>query len=175
MTLKGNDDNNLIPMATQVEIVEEVENEYASANNPRYTDVTHTSAIATTLVNNPRSNTVPTHSSTIVTRNVTTLDVPSGCAVVPNDQSAGVDTRSRFHKNLGRRSTGLKCFHCNRETVTIVEDQIGVGTVIATVLLAMCFWPLCWIPFCAPSCKRSVHYCGHDSCRRKVGVTDVCA
>ena len=170
-----NDGNNDIPMATRVEIVEEVEHGYASANNPRHTDVTHTSAIATTPANDPRYTAVPTNSSAIVTRTGTTCEVPSGCAVVPDRNSAGVETRSRVHKNLGRHSYGLKCFHCNRETVTIVEDEIGVGTIIATVMLAICFWPLFWIPFCAPSCKRSVHYCGHDSCRRKVGVTDVCA
>lgn len=84
-------------------------------------------------------------------------------------------SRIQLHSNLGRQPYGIKCEHCQKETITIVQDRIGMGTIIATVLLAIIFWPLCWLPFCLPSCKRTNHFCGHDSCRKKIGVTHVCA
>ncbi len=78
-------------------------------------------------------------------------------------------------KNLGRTPYGIQCPHCNRETITIVEDRVGTGTILATVALVIVFWPLCWIPFCLPTCKQTYHFCGHKSCRKRIGVTQVCA
>lgn len=79
------------------------------------------------------------------------------------------------YKNMGRTATGLQCPHCGRQTVTQVRDLIGVGTVIWIIILAILFWPLCWLPLCIPSCKRTHHYCGHAECGRKIGETSVCA
>ena len=113
----------------------------------------------------------PSKAST--TKKESALVVPSGAAVV---QASNTKTRKvRLRSNLGRQPHGLKCPHCNRETITIVDDRIGMGTILATIALAILFWPLCWLPFCMPSCKQTVHFCGHEECRRKVGVTSVCA
>jgi len=111
------------------------------------------------------------------------LTIPSGSDAVPNPNSTvaittiteGTSRRIILHKNLGRNSTGLQCQHCGKETVTCVEDIIGLTTIIAVIALALLFWPLCWVPFCVPSCKRTHHHCGHDGCRKKVGVTHSCA
>ncbi|KAG7368535.1 LITAF-like zinc ribbon domain containing protein [Nitzschia inconspicua] len=78
-------------------------------------------------------------------------------------------------KTLGRNATGLICPHCQRQTVTVVEDYVGVGTVLAVIVLAILFWPICWLPLCVPTCKRTHHYCGQQTCQRKVGETRVCA
>lgn len=80
-----------------------------------------------------------------------------------------------LHINMGRTSTGLVCPHCKRQTITITQDVIGAGTILAVFILALLFWPLCWVPFCMPVCHRTNHFCGHDTCRRKVGETSVCA
>jgi len=136
-----------IPIATKVEIIGDVEsNTGRTANNPDYTPV-------------------QTHSSAIATAPASTLAIPATHSV----------SRKKVHSNLGRRPYGLQCHHCHRETITIVEDRIGIGTIVVTVMLAILFWPLCWLPFCLPSCKQTQHYCGHDSCQKKVGVTHVCA
>mmetsp|Transcript_19849 Transcript_19849/g.43085 ORF Transcript_19849/g.43085 Transcript_19849/m.43085 type:complete len:158 (-) Transcript_19849:2484-2957(-) len=98
--------------------------------------------------------------------------VSSKPAVVPAPvATTNSNARILLHRNLGRNPIGLKCPHCHRETITIAEEQIGMVTISMTILLAIVFWPLCWLPFCLPSCKRTLHYCGHDSCRKKVGLT----
>jgi hypothetical protein len=51
--------------------------------------------------------------------------------------------------------------------------MIGVQTIVAVLILLFVFWPLCWIPLCIPSCRRTNHYCGHLECRRKVGHADM--
>lgn len=108
---------------------------------------------------NPEYTAVPTQS---------TLTVPSA-------SETRTRARPRLQKNLGRERFGLKCPHCKRETITIVEDRVGMGTIVATIIIAIIFWPLCWLPFCVPTCKRTYHFCGHDECNKKIGVTNVCA
>jgi hypothetical protein len=83
--------------------------------------------------------------------------------------------KPKIYTQLGRNATGLQCPHCGRQTVTVVEDYVGVGTVICVIILAILFWPLCWLPLCVPTCKRTHHYCGHFECQKKVGETRVCA
>jgi len=97
-----------------------------------------------------------------------------GGAVAVNGQ------RTQFGKpvpyyNMGRNPTGLQCPYCKRQTITVVQDLIGTGTLIAIVMLALLFWPLCWLPFCIPSCRRTHHFCGHNECRQRIGETSVCA
>ena len=147
-------------MATEVVVLGEVEsNTLPPPNNPDYSaSQTHTSAIATTTKS--------------------TLAVASGAAVAQATSSmVATNNRARMklRTNLGRQPFGIQCPHCQRETITIVEDRIGVGTIIAAVMLAIFFWPLCWLPFCVPSCKRTYHFCGHDPCRKRIGITHVCA
>ncbi len=84
-------------------------------------------------------------------------------------------TRPIPYYNLGRNPTGLQCPYCKRQMVTVVRDIIGLGTLVAVFLLALFFWPLCWLPFCIPSCRRTHHFCGHSECRQRVGETSVCA
>jgi len=144
-----------IPMATVVEVIGEVEsNTRPPSTSPEYKPV-------------------PTQASNASPSTQANLTVPSGSS------GSGVASRKkgrvRLQRNLGRQPYGLKCPHCNRETITIVEDRIGMGTIIATIILAIIFWPMCWLPFCMPSCKRTYHFCAHDACRKKIGVTDVCA
>lgn len=151
----ANADAEEIPMATVVEVLGEVEsNPLPPANNPQY-------------------RTGETHSS------ITSVSTQSNLEVSPGTSDTRVaratKTRVRLPKNLGRRPYGIQCPHCHRETITVLEDRIGMGTILATVILAIIFWPICWLPFCMPSCKRTYHYCGHDSCRKKIGVTQVCA
>ena len=84
-------------------------------------------------------------------------------------------TKPQIYTQLGRNPTGLQCPHCGRQSVTVVEDYVGVGTVVCVIVLAILFWPLCWLPLCVPTCKRTHHYCGHQECQKKVGETRVCA
>ena len=110
--------------------------------------------------------------------------IPSGSAITSNPNStmatenitttAASGSRIQLHNNLGRNSTGLQCQHCGKETVTSVQDMVGVTTVVAVIVLALLFWPLLWVPFCVPSCQETSHYCGHVGCRKKVGVTQSC-
>ena len=92
-----------------------------------------------------------------------------------SNNNSAVSERPKMYRNLGRNATGLLCPHCHRQTVTAVDDVLGVGTVVAVILIAILFWPLCWLPLCVPSCKRTNHYCGHHTCGKKVGETHVCA
>jgi len=145
----SNQDPEEIPMATVVEVLGEVENN-PPANNPEYRAGSSTTSAST------QSN----------------LEVSPGTT----DTRVVRPTRKvRLPKNLGRMPYGIQCPHCHRETITKVEDRIGVATIVATVILAIVFWPICWLPFCMPSCKQTYHYCGHESCRKRIGVTQVCA
>jgi len=78
-------------------------------------------------------------------------------------------------RNLGRDPTGIQCPYCQRQTVTMVKDQLGACTVVAIIVLLFVFWPIAWLPLCMPSCKQTNHYCAHQECRRKVGETEPCA
>ncbi len=115
--------------------------------------------------------------------------MPTSAAIVPSQSpnvvvDAGTDNTAmqkagqnmaRYYTALGRNPTGLQCPHCGRQSVTTVQDMIGVGTVIAVIIIACLFWPICWLPLLIPSCKRTTHYCGHDTCRKKIGETSACA
>mmetsp|Transcript_8327 Transcript_8327/g.17331 ORF Transcript_8327/g.17331 Transcript_8327/m.17331 type:complete len:160 (-) Transcript_8327:341-820(-) len=108
------------------------------------------------------------------------IGVSSVTAVVPArthavDVATTNNSRNMLLRNLGRRPFGLRCQHCNRETITIVEDRINVVTILLAIFITLLFWPLCWVPFCMSYCKDTLHFCGHESCRKKVGVTSACA
>jgi len=99
---------------------------------------------------------------------------PANNTAVPYRPGHLVRPTPMYH-NLGRNPVGLQCPHCGRQTVTVVQDRMGLGTLIAVLALAIFFWPLCWLPLCIPSCKVTYHYCGHAECRRRVGETSPCA
>jgi hypothetical protein len=75
--------------------------------------------------------------------------------------------------NLGRDPVGLKCQYCHEEMVTRPSDQVDAVTIMLVILLVFLFWPLCWIPFCVPGCKKTEHYCSR--CNRVVGETEACS
>lgn len=147
-----------VPIVTAVRVI--ADEEMPSANNPNH---------------------VPIHATAIPTASTSTITVPSGSAIIAAPNSTVVtkttpnNSRIALNKNLGRRSSGLQCQHCQRETITVVEDRIGVGTVFAAILVTLIFWPAAFLVFCLPMCKQTVHFCGHDSCKKKLGVTNVCA
>mmetsp|Transcript_5418 Transcript_5418/g.13617 ORF Transcript_5418/g.13617 Transcript_5418/m.13617 type:complete len:148 (+) Transcript_5418:81-524(+) len=135
-----------IPIVTDVIIIDDVESNVAPpATNPELT------------TGETQSAKVPATNSVVVTN------------------KRKKKSRIQLHSNLGRQPYGIMCEHCQKETITIVQDRVGMGTIIATILLALVFWPLCWLPFCMPSCKRTNHFCGHASCKKKIGVTHVCS
>jgi len=121
----------------------------------------------------------PTSTAIVPAGNVSS---PTSTSIVPAGNFAPINPRKPAHLTvptnnlyqLGRGAAGLTCPHCKRQTITVVQDFIGVGTVVAIVILAIFFWPLCWLPLCIPSCKRTHHFCGHNTCGRKVGETSVC-
>jgi hypothetical protein len=160
---KGMEDDMPIPIITDVVVVpfEDKTTSKSAATAPTNITIPSGSAVAS----NPNSTvatTTATHNTTTTAKHITTIAAASG-------------SRIRLHNNLGRNSTGLQCQHCGKETVTSVRDMVGVTTVVAVIVLAVLFWPLLWVPFCVPSCKKTSHYCGHDGCRKKVGVTQSCA
>ena len=143
-----------IPIATVVAVLGDVEcNTLPSATNPEYrAGETHSEVTVDTVETNVTASPVLSNSD-VTTRNT---------------------SRIRLQNKLGRQPYGLQCPHCHRETITIIEDRIGIGTIIGTVIIAILFWPLCWLPFCVPACKRTYHFCGHEACGKKIGVTDMC-
>jgi hypothetical protein len=159
---KGMEDDTPIPIITDVVVIPLEDKTTSKFATTAPTNITIPSGSA--VASNPNSTvatTTATHNTTTAT-NRTTTDAASG-------------SRIQLHNNLGRNSTGLQCHHCGKETVTSVRDLVGVTTVVAVIVLALLFWPLCWVPFCVPSCKKTSHYCGHVGCRKKVGVTQSCA
>lgn len=67
---------------------------------------------------------------------------------------------------LGRLSNHYQCQFCQQTGPTRVYEKIGTCTIVAIVVLLVCFWPLFWLPLVMPSCKDKEHICSH--CQRKV-------
>jgi lipopolysaccharide-induced tumor necrosis factor-alpha factor len=178
-----------IPIITDAEIVVEGEPMNSNSNsNPSNYDVIATAGRqqdgpppakpgmvgVTSSVSKPSSS----GNGTKVVRPANSLSYTAVSTNNKNDINNSADVLERpktMFRNLGRNATGLLCPHCHRQTVTAVDDVLGVGTVVAVVILAILFWPICWLPLCVPSCKRTNHYCGHPTCGKKVGETHVCA
>jgi LITAF-like zinc ribbon domain len=100
--------------------------------------------------------------------------LPANNMMVPYQPAHLSKPASPYH-NLGRNPVGLQCPWCHRQTITMVQDRMSLTTLVSIVLLAIFFWPLCWLPLCIPACKTTHHYCGHFECRRRVGETGACA
>ncbi|KAG7347882.1 LITAF-like zinc ribbon domain containing protein [Nitzschia inconspicua] len=155
-----------IPTITDSEVVdaEAIPFENPPPRNPNYVST----------VSSPLSNTNTQSSRSLKQKQQYTQSHPVAVtAMVPTNNIASQTPKTI--KTLGRNATGLICPHCQRQTVTVVEDYVGVGTVLAVIVLAILFWPICWLPLCVPTCKRTHHYCGQQTCQRKVGETRVCA
>mmetsp|Transcript_2786 Transcript_2786/g.3992 ORF Transcript_2786/g.3992 Transcript_2786/m.3992 type:complete len:167 (-) Transcript_2786:106-606(-) len=39
------------------------------------------------------------------------------------------------------------------------SSQVSVTQIAVFIILLICFWPLCWIPFCMPSCWTKEYRC----------------
>lgn len=74
---------------------------------------------------------------------------------------------------LGRDPAGMKCPYCSTQMVTRTRNRVDGITMLAFIILLFIFWPLCWLPFCIPSCKSTDHYC--TKCNRKVGKAESCS
>lgn len=73
---------------------------------------------------------------------------------------------------LGRDPCRVNCPSCQSDVFTHVRSHADAVTWIAFVLLLICFWPLCWLPFVVPSCQSVDHVC--PSCRRIISTTRAC-
>jgi len=164
-----------IPIVTDVQIVGEEEIRLPPATNPNYVHHPTTNSQSAQLSQASQQTRITTTTST-GTAHASTATNSNGAVVTSSGNPSGQPINNiRLFRNLGRNATGLQCPYCQRQTVTHVHDAIGVGTVVAVIVLAILFWPLCWLPLCVPGCKRTTHYCGHAACGRKVGETRVCA
>jgi lipopolysaccharide-induced tumor necrosis factor-alpha factor len=75
--------------------------------------------------------------------------------------------------HLGRYECNIQCPFCAEMIVTETRTRCDVVTWLFFVLLLFFFWPLCWLPFCMPTCQGVHHYC--PRCHRQVGATDSCS
>jgi hypothetical protein len=173
-----------IPIITDAEVVEAqvvpVINLHQStipppARNPNYVSTATATLPISATTTQPQQPYYP--SSTSSSSQVPVLaHVHTAMVTTTTSSNTTLPIPSRIiHRTLGRNAAGLLCPHCQRQTVTVVEDYVGVGTILAVFILAILFWPICWLPLCIPTCKRTNHYCGHPNCHKKVGETRVCA
>jgi lipopolysaccharide-induced tumor necrosis factor-alpha factor len=75
--------------------------------------------------------------------------------------------------HLGRYECNMQCPFCAEMILTETRTRCDVVTWLFFVLLLFFFWPLCWLPFCMPTCQGVHHYC--PKCHRQVGATDSCS
>ena len=142
-----------IPIIADAVVVVAENEDYGADNieNPPATNPSHVPSSSSTAIVPIGGNFSPipqhTTTTTLATNNTTTVAKFSG----------GTSNATMIYQ-MGRNSTGLKCPHCSRQTVTVVRDMIGVGTVIAIVALAILFWPLCWLPLCVPCEFVHLHF-----------------
>jgi len=73
----------------------------------------------------------------------------------------------QYHGKYGSRPVEITCPHCHRQMRTRTEEVIGMGTIIAMMIICFFFWPLFWLPLVMPDCKQMDHYC--PLCGAKVG------
>eukprot|EP00536_Pseudo-nitzschia_multiseries_P000753 jgi/Psemu1/249911/estExt_Genewise1Plus.C_90118 len=116
----------------------------------------------------------PTASNSNVASSAPTAPEPSPATTTAIAIPTG-SAKYEMYSNLGRQPFGLKCEHCGKETITVTQDRIATVTILLAIVLAIIFWPICWLPFCLPSCQETHHFCGHQTCRKRVGLTSACA
>ena len=174
-----NDDDDAIPLvvADAVEILP-----ITDSNNSARSSAAAAAGTTTTIPTPPPSkdpNHRLTNSNEINTSNTTTTTTTASAGTKNTRTNTSCNKNKNGipfqQKDLGRNPTGLLCQYCQQQTVTSVEDTMGVTTILLIILLAILFWPLCWLPCCVPSCKTTKHYCGHQACQKKIGATHVCA
>jgi LITAF-like zinc ribbon domain len=171
-----------IPIITDAEVVEA---EVVPVNvqhsalpppiNPNYVPSTKSTSLATTAPPMPKTFLPHYQQQQQTPSSPLPVSAYVNTAMVATTSTTFQTPTPRIIRTMGRTATGLVCPYCHRQTVTVVEDYIGIGTVIAVFLLAIFFWPICWLPLCVPTCRRTHHYCGHPTCHQKIGETRVCA
>mmetsp|Transcript_16115 Transcript_16115/g.19083 ORF Transcript_16115/g.19083 Transcript_16115/m.19083 type:complete len:122 (+) Transcript_16115:99-464(+) len=69
------------------------------------------------------------------------------------------------------------CPSCSKQVTTSINTHFALSTWAAVVVLAICFWPLFWVPLVVTSAKKTDHFC--PQCDAKVGTvapfSDCCA
>ena len=86
---------------------------------------------------------------------------------IPPPAGVPVTTTAPPLMNVGVDPMKMRCPHCHQDMLTKTKHQTDAHTVLAVVLLIIFFWPLFWLPFICPACKKNEHYCG--LCGMKVG------
>jgi len=66
--------------------------------------------------------------------------------------------------------TMAECPYCNQESRTRVTTAPSWKTWTASGCMFFVFWPLCWLPLVAESCKTTEHFC--VACGAKVARVD---
>ncbi|KAJ3320224.1 hypothetical protein HDV06_005468 [Boothiomyces sp. JEL0866] len=60
---------------------------------------------------------------------------------------------------FGRNPQPVKCNYCGSEGLSVVERNVGAGTLILAGFTCLIFWPCAWIPFVVDQTKDVVHRC----------------
>jgi len=71
------------------------------------------------------------------------------------------------YARFGSQPVEISCPSCHRQMRTRTSEVIGVGAIVAVIILLFLFWPLFWLPLVISDCKEVHHYC--TLCRAKVG------
>jgi len=92
-----------------------------------------------------------------------------------SDARSSTDTQERTFKRFPM--TVEACTHCNKKVTTSINTRMAMQTWIAVLILAICFWPLFWVPLVVASAKKTEHFC--PQCDAKLGevapFSDCCA
>lgn len=96
--------------------------------------------------------------------------------IIPTQQQKTVVNESKqtavapTHYKFTQRTPTVvpMCRHCNARNVrTRIRTAPHFLTLVAIVILAFIFWPICWIPLVLDSCRRTTHSCSH--CNAELG------
>mmetsp|Transcript_20276 Transcript_20276/g.31070 ORF Transcript_20276/g.31070 Transcript_20276/m.31070 type:complete len:139 (-) Transcript_20276:176-592(-) len=65
---------------------------------------------------------------------------------------------------LGRKPFQHVCTNCNTANQTQTRTELHIMAWVCCCFLVLFFWPLFWVPFVIPACRKTKHYC------RKCGI-----
>mmetsp|Transcript_9875 Transcript_9875/g.14795 ORF Transcript_9875/g.14795 Transcript_9875/m.14795 type:complete len:130 (+) Transcript_9875:80-469(+) len=74
------------------------------------------------------------------------------------------------YQKLGTTPFQHTCSNCNHAGLTRTTSQPTAGAWVSCCLLVLFFWPLFWVPFVIPACKKTSHYC--KNCGVLVGTSE---
>ena len=96
-----------------------------------------------------------------------------GCCVAgtgTNTQSTPWVSNQNHDFTVSRSPMMVHCKYCNQESRTRVTTAPNWKTWTASGCMFFVFWPLCWLPLVAESCKTTEHFC--VTCGAKVARVD---